>query len=73
MPVIKMHKKRPLPPFDLVTAAIRGEIGRVAQLLEAGENPNKPDALGRTAINEAIVNGDVEMIELLVHYGADVD
>ena len=43
-------------------------------LLESGADPNKANAItGETPLCRAIQLGDVDMVELLIHYGADID
>lgn len=55
----------------LITAATRGDINRVQQLLAAGDNVNLTRKGGQTALFWASVYGRLEMVELLLAHGAD--
>ncbi|WOB06893.1 ankyrin repeat domain-containing protein [Piscinibacter gummiphilus] len=43
-----------------------------AELLKAGININQHGDLGHTPLHEACAKGDLEMVKLLVHAGADL-
>lgn len=57
----------------LIRAAHLGDHQQVLDLLEAGQDPNQTDAEGRTALTEASFQGHIDIVEILVRYGANVD
>lgn len=65
---------RPAPAAgELVTAAARGDIEAVRDLLDRGVDPDEPDSDGRTAVTSAAYGGHAGVVRLLVDAGADVD
>ncbi|KAJ5649579.1 uncharacterized protein N7484_003302 [Penicillium longicatenatum] len=54
-----------------VRAVHKGKIHGVRALLEMGVNPNSYDCSGVWAFNLAVDNQDLEMVDLLLSYGAD--
>lgn len=60
-------------PMDLSEAAQFGDAARVRAHLEAGEDPNAPDAQGATPLMAAMKSGSVETARLLLDRGADVN
>jgi ankyrin repeat protein len=65
----------PIAPEDLVTAAQRGDVERVAHLLRAGADPNVPfGEEGETALHVAATGGTTEalaIVDLLLGAGAN--
>jgi len=58
----------------LVLAAQQGDYASARQLLESGEDPNQqPDGWGPTPLLMSIAMGDIPMIDLLLHSGADIE
>ncbi|XP_064602766.1 ankyrin repeat domain-containing protein 50-like [Liolophura sinensis] len=57
----------------LKLAAGVNETTAVARLLEAGAYPNQMDLHGRTALFDALTNGQTDMMMSLIKYGADVN
>ncbi|XP_014686739.1 cyclin-dependent kinase 4 inhibitor B [Equus asinus] len=54
----------------LATAAARGQVETVRQLLEAGADPNGVNGFGRRPI-QVMMMGSVHVAELLLLHGAD--
>jgi len=44
----------------------------VALILQTGMDPNIPNRAGRTALHDAVANGDRECIALLLSHGANI-
>ena len=57
----------------LTTAAFRGDVERVRQMLAHGASSSARSDLKTTALHWAISMGHVEVAELLVEHGADVN
>lgn len=63
-------------PFEaeytpLMEASLDGNIQRVNELLNAGENPNEMNDFGETPLIIAVVNEEIEIIEVFLENGAD--
>jgi ankyrin repeat protein len=56
---------------DLVAAALTGKAGRVGQLLDSGVSPDEPDGDGGTPLYGAAVQGNAEIVRMLLAAGAD--
>lgn len=54
----------------LASAAARGQVETVRQLLEAGADPNKVNCFGRSPI-QVMMMGSARVAELLLLHGAD--
>lgn len=54
----------------LATAAARGQVEMVRQLLEAGADPNGVNRFGRRPI-QVMMMGSTHVAELLLHHGAE--
>ena len=50
----------------------KGDVKKVASLLEAGIDPNLEDKDGDTALHLASKNGDLKLVKLLIENGANV-
>ncbi len=57
----------------LISAAIKGDVSRVNELLDKGANVNAKAFDGWTALMWASSNGNVEIVKALIDKGADVD
>lgn len=57
----------------LLEAVFRGELERVADILQAGTDVNEVDRDGRTALHHAAIDGNREMATYLIGKGADID
>lgn len=57
---------------ELTQAIDEGSTGRVRDLLAAGCDPNGFDAFGESPLAVAAMRHDLEVLELLVQYGADI-
>lgn len=55
----------------LVRAVQRGKLSGVRALLEMSINPNSYDCSGVWVLNMAVNNGDMDMVDLLLSYGAN--
>jgi len=60
-----------VPP--IVAAASKGDIVKVRQLLESGESVDSKDEAGQNLLIIAVHTGDVNLVGLLLEYGADPD
>ena len=61
------------PEAPVADAAMRGDVAEVRSLLEAGEDVNAAQGDGMTALHWAAASGRVELAELLVSAGADLE
>ncbi|MEQ9557068.1 MAG: ankyrin repeat domain-containing protein [Rhodospirillales bacterium] len=59
--------------FDLVRAAAAGDLVRLAQLLQAGADPNVVGTDWRSPLIHAVGQGRLDMVRALVRAGARVD
>ncbi len=57
--------------YPLDVAAVRGDVGEVLALLEAGASINQRAELGNTALHEAASQGHEAVVTLLLEWGAD--
>jgi uncharacterized protein len=58
---------------DLISAAQRGDLADVKQLLAQGANASATDEGGRSALIVAAYRNDLEVAKLLIQAGADVN
>jgi cytohesin len=56
---------------SLVLAALKGNTGRVIELLDAGADPDASDLQGRTPLLEAAFGGHSTTVSALIEAGAD--
>ncbi|EDV25511.1 uncharacterized protein TRIADDRAFT_23713 [Trichoplax adhaerens] len=61
------------PDIILLDSAARNDIDEVRQLLEAKVNPNVANCDGLTALHQAVIDNCLEMCQLLINFGADVN
>ncbi len=61
----------PPPQALMLTAVISGHPELFPILKDAGADPNDGDGRGETALARALATGSVEMVEALLHVGAD--
>jgi len=59
--------------FALMSAAINGHADVARALLDAGAFVNQSWDDGTTPLHEAIRNNEIETVELLIEFGADLD
>lgn len=68
-----MEKSIVFEPVFLLSAARRGEVGRVREMVEIARYPVDVEGdEGYTALHVACLKGHVETVALLVSFGADV-
>lgn len=60
-------------PESLFVAAQEGDADRIARLLEAGQDVNRKDPDGETAIHFAVRAGKTETVAFLLDKGADIE
>ncbi|SFT23981.1 ankyrin repeat domain-containing protein [Paenibacillus sp. BC26] len=58
---------------ELIAAAERGDVEKVARFLNEGANINEQDARGRTAIMAATHANKPDVVRLLIEAGADIN
>ncbi len=74
MPKLPILKPNPLDQnIDLIRNSMNGEIGQVAEILESKVDINVSDANGITPLIAASAAGHLEIVELLVSKGANVE
>ncbi|MGC2047138.1 MAG: ankyrin repeat domain-containing protein [Gallionella sp.] len=56
---------------DMLTAALRGDLDGVRQLLEMGRWVDKPGSSGLTPLMAGVMNRDTQMVQLLLEHGAE--
>ncbi|HSO75515.1 MAG TPA: ankyrin repeat domain-containing protein [Blastocatellia bacterium] len=65
------HFCGPDPERNLVLAALKGNTGRVIELLDAGSDPDARDGQGRTPLLEAAFGGHSTTVSALIRAGAN--
>ena len=60
-------------PQDLSYAVIYGNMQQVNALLDKGADVDGFDAEGRTALMNAIINGNTPLLKMLIARGANID
>ena len=73
LPMTDMPASAKAAGTELVEAAERGDLARVAQLLDAGADIEQRDARGRTPILAATHGKRLAVVEYLITRGADVN
>jgi ankyrin repeat protein len=68
---IKISSRHNVSWTDLHSAAFDGDVERVRELLEKGENPNIKNKDGITPLHVAASKGYVDVVKLLLERGAD--
>jgi ankyrin repeat protein len=70
-----MHSmnSKSIPKVCLLAASRDGDTFSVHQLLASGSDSNKCNAQGRTAVMEAALWGNLEIIKLLISNGANIN
>ena len=58
---------------EFVNACKMGDISKVEAMLKQGIDPNVTDDFGSTGLMVAAVNGHIEIIQLLLKYGANIN
>jgi len=61
------------PNEDLLAAAVKGDVAAARAALQQGAQPDTHDPAGNTPLILAARTGNVELGELLLYYGADID
>jgi uncharacterized protein len=59
------------PPCAIINAAYRGDIKTMREILAAGVDKDVRDALGATALHEAMLQPNVSVVKLLLDNGFD--
>lgn len=57
---------------EINSAILAGDHVRVAHLVRSGEDLEKPDTFGRSALLNATIEGQNEVVELLIEHDANV-
>ena len=71
---LAMEQETPLFETALIKAINQGETQVARELLNAGADPNRRDALGLTPLHHSIQRGfHISLVELLLERGASVD
>src|ERR1700722_13836166 len=61
------------PNNAVLDAVLRKEAGALRRAIEAGSNIDQPDREGRTPLSNAVGDGEVEIVKILLRAGANVD
>ena len=61
------------PPCAIINASYRGDIKIMQEILAAGVDKDVRDAMGATALHEAILQPNIMVIKLLLDNGFDPD
>ncbi len=69
----RMLKKKDLEMNDMIGAIIRNDITGVKQLIDSGTDINKQDGAGFTALHFACQENNIELVELLIERGAELE
>jgi len=59
------------PPNAIIIASYRGDLNTVQQILDAGVDKDVRDAIGATALHQAMMQPNVFVVKLLLDYGFD--
>jgi uncharacterized protein len=59
------------PPCAIINAAYRGDIKTMREILAAGVDKDVRDALGATALHEAMLQPNLSAVKLLLDHGFD--
>jgi len=59
------------PPCAIINAAYRGDLKTMQEILAAGVDKDVRDALGATALHEAMLQPNVSVVKLLLDHGFD--
>jgi ankyrin repeat protein len=69
----KQEEKQREDELEFVSAAQRGNLNRIRQLLDQGINVNTVDKGGWTALCQAAYNGHKDILQLLLDRGAHTE
>jgi len=59
------------PPYAIINASYRGDIDTMQEILAAGVDKDVRDALGATALHQAVMQKNAMVVKLLLDYGFD--
>jgi len=57
------------PPYAIINASYRGDIGTMQEILAAGVDKDVRDSMGATALHEAVLQPNVMVVKLLLDNG----
>jgi len=63
--------KTEYPPYAIITASYRGDIKILEEILASGVNTDVRDAMGATALHEAMFQPNPMVVKLLLDHGFD--
>jgi ankyrin repeat protein len=63
--------KAEFPPCAIINASYRGDIEVMREILAAGVDKDVRDALGATALHEAMLQPNISVVKLLLDHGFD--
>lgn len=61
------------PNVSLLDAVNRGDVSEITNLLKNGVDPNCADEDGLTALHQACIDNNEEIVKTLLEYGSNVD
>jgi ankyrin repeat protein len=68
----EIEEKEPLfPPCAIINASYRGDLKSIQEILDAGVDPDVRDAMGATALHEAMLQPNTTVVKLLLDNGFD--
>lgn len=66
-------EEKSFPPQAILTAAYKGDVEMVREILATNPDMEVRDSLGATALHDAMFQKNMEVIQLLLDYGFDVN
>jgi len=59
------------PPYAIINASYRGDLKIIREILAAGVDKDVRDAMGATALHEAVLQPNATVVKLLLDHGFD--
>jgi ankyrin repeat protein len=64
-------EKPVFPPYAIINASYRGDLKIVQEILAAGVDKDVRDTMGATALHQAMLQPNIQVVKLLLDYGFD--
>ena len=59
------------PPYAIINASYRGDIRTIQEILDTGVDKDIRDAIGATALHQAMMQPNTMVVKILLDYGFD--